>query len=143
MKPRIIFLSQDAAERFTARVPYIVISMTTPGSSDARLPRSPFRRGVLRLSFHDLDKCPASLRDRVELFTPLRGDKVVKFVRLHPEARLIVAHCEAGISRSAGVAAALAKVFHGDDSDYFRRACPNRRVYREVLRAWRRRREPA
>jgi hypothetical protein len=47
----------------------------------------------------------------------------------------IVVHCGAGISRSAGVAAALGKWLNGDDSFIFDnpRFCPNRTCYRLVL----------
>lgn len=47
----------------------------------------------------------------------------------------IVVHCGAGISRSAGVAAALSKWLNNDDSFIFDnpKFCPNRTCYRLVL----------
>jgi hypothetical protein len=47
----------------------------------------------------------------------------------------IFVHCGAGISRSAGVAAALGKWLNGDDSFVFDnpKYCPNRTCYRLVL----------
>lgn len=48
----------------------------------------------------------------------------------------LVVHCGAGISRSAGVAAACSLYLLGDDSEFFdSRYCPNRTCYRMVLNA--------
>ena len=41
-----------------------------------------------------------------------------------------------GISRSAGVAGALAKCINGYDFEIFNKYIPNRRVYRLVMNAW-------
>ena len=51
--------------------------------------------------------------------------------------RLIV-HCEAGVSRSAGVAAAIMKVLYGDDMPIFNNTqyCPNMTCYKKVLLAF-------
>lgn len=48
-----------------------------------------------------------------------------------------IIQCDAGISRSAGVAAALMKYFNEDDSPIFNNPqyCPNMRCYRMVLEA--------
>ena len=136
-------MSQDTAERFRATEPYVVISCLTPGARPARLRTSGFRRGVLRLNFHDVDQVAPRVRrimgKRLVLFTATQARKIVAFVRLHTERApdadplaLILCHCEAGISRSAAVAAALNEAIHGV-------APParllNRRVYRAVLKA--------
>ena len=49
----------------------------------------------------------------------------------------IVVHCDAGVSRSAGVAAAILKHFTDDDTQIFNdvRYCPNMACYRKVLNA--------
>ncbi len=69
-----------------------------------------------------------------------QSEKIAKFVRMiyaDESVHTIVVHCEAGISRSAGVAAAILKWWTGDDSpifdnNYYR---PNMRCYRMVLNA--------
>ncbi|HVH42669.1 MAG TPA: hypothetical protein VM925_10005 [Labilithrix sp.] len=46
----------------------------------------------------------------------------------------IVIHCDAGISRSAAVAAALSRALRGDDTEFFTgKYKPNMRVYRLLL----------
>lgn len=53
----------------------------------------------------------------------------------NPQAHLVV-NCEGGVSRSAGVAAAVSKYFNGKDDYYFNsRFVPNMRCYRLVLDA--------
>lgn len=49
----------------------------------------------------------------------------------------IIVHCEAGQSRSAGVAAALMKYYYNDDTPIFnnKRYTPNMRCYRVTLNA--------
>lgn len=49
----------------------------------------------------------------------------------------LVVHCDAGVSRSAAVAAAIGKYLFNDDMFIFGRPrfCPNRTVYRKVLQS--------
>ena len=49
----------------------------------------------------------------------------------------IVVHCDGGVSRSAGVAAAILKFFTNDDTAIFNnyQYCPNMWCYRQVLQA--------
>lgn len=66
------------------------------------------------------------------------ADKIVAFcLKWLPETDLIV-HCEAGVSRSAGVCAAIMKWYERSDTmifnnPYFR---PNMHCYRTVLNAF-------
>lgn len=54
------------------------------------------------------------------------------------QINFLIIHCYAGISRSAAVAAALEKLYNGDDSKYFLgdRYVPNRHVYKTMLNAY-------
>lgn len=68
------------------------------------------------------------------------ADKIVDFVQHYvygDEIDSVVVHCNAGVSRSAGCAAALAKIFIGDDTPVIRnKPLYNRKVYTEVLNAF-------
>ena len=63
--------------------------------------------------------------------------KIVKFVKKYlNDVELIVCQCEAGISRSAGIAAGLAKCIDGDDDYFFKRYLPNSLVYSMIRKEW-------
>ncbi len=72
------------------------------------------------------------------------ANNIVNFVNNFNEIDTIIVHCDAGQSRSAGVAAAIAKFFNGDDEQFFSgggmygspRYTPNRLAYRKVLQAF-------
>ena len=66
------------------------------------------------------------------------ADNIAKFVKnLDEDIKHIIVHCEAGISRSAGVAAAILKHYTNDDSAIYDnpRFVPNNLCYRKVLEA--------
>ena len=87
---------------------------------------------VLKVQFDD--------RDKGEPFciTEKDAEKIAEFVKKTADkVDTIIVHCEAGISRSAGVAAAISKYFFNDDTAIFnnRQYCPNMTCYRYVLNA--------
>lgn len=65
------------------------------------------------------------------------ADRIASFVRSiegRDDIERLVVHCGAGVSRSAGVAAACSLYLFGDDSEFFgSKYCPNRTCYRMVL----------
>lgn len=60
--------------------------------------------------------------------------QIETFVERHKD-KMIIVHCDAGVSRSAGIAAALLKHYNGDDSEIFDnpRYVPNMLCYRTML----------
>lgn len=134
----ITVLSEDRMKSYDCVVPHITISVRSPDrfGKHLRLPNNMYRQGSIMLEFHDLD-------DRVEgtdmegiheLFSPEHAKKIVAFVQKHISfVDTIIINCEAGISRSAGIAAALSKFYNKDDSYFFKHFIPNRRVYRMIL----------
>lgn len=114
-------------------VPHLVISITTSPLDEARLPATPKCLGILRLAFFDSDLPPEE--DGPEgLFSQADARRIWDFVLAHrAQVACMVIHCNAGVSRSPGVAAALARVLRGDDAEFFARYRPNSRVYRILL----------
>jgi hypothetical protein len=49
---------------------------------------------------------------------------------------IIVAQCDAGISRSSATAAALSKIIRNDDSFYFKIYYPNKLIYSIILKEY-------
>lgn len=115
-------------------VPHVVISITSSPDDQARIRANPQCRGVLRLSFADADVASEIIGEDA-LFTPEQARRIWEFVVAHRDhVERIIVHCDAGVSRSPAVAAALARALNGDDSEFFGgRYTPNRRVYRLLL----------
>jgi predicted protein tyrosine phosphatase len=122
----------DAARPHEA--PHIVISITSSPDDVARVRANMACRGILRLSFPDAD-APSERFSEHELFTPEQAAMIWNFVDEHrPHIERILVHCDAGVSRSAAVGAALARVLNGDDAEFFGgRYRPNMRVYQTLL----------
>lgn len=130
--------------------PHIIISITAPGDADAKIEHPDSLKGILRLKFWDitnLEKYTAPDLDITEedrqkylrdLFDEGDAKAVCNFVRKHmADVELIICHCHAGVSRSAGVVAALSKVITGDDEQFFKPPYkPNMLVYRLVHDTW-------
>lgn len=120
-----------------------IISISNPGSDYAFSPFISKDSGVtdiLNLCFSDADS-PSS-RDvygkevsALDLMQKEDALRVREFVANH-ENETIIVHCDAGISRSAGVAAAILKAYNGDDSAIFDnpRYQPNMHCYMTTLR---------
>ncbi|MGH7857977.1 MAG: hypothetical protein ACREQY_11670 [Candidatus Binatia bacterium] len=130
---RFIVLSRLQALSLDLRERHAVISIREPGSDMPQIPSNDFCRGILRLSFHDRDRLDTP---ETELFTAEHARRILGFVDgIHGTIDALVVHCEAGISRSAAVAAALSRALFGEDRFFFDHYAPNRLVYATLLRA--------
>lgn len=136
---QLLVLSRDEVSIVAPQVPYIVISITDPEKDDAVIADSSFQLAILRLKFHDIIGAKSiSLKDSSSTneiaMSQENAQAVLNFVCEHVEnAKLIVCHCEAGISRSAGVAAALSRILNTQDEFFFDNYWPNRWVYERLL----------
>lgn len=115
-----------------------IISITDPTFSHPEIPEWPELRGVLKLKFHDTDKLDPHFN--YVLMDDNHGDQVASFVEKHKDVDVLIVNCDAGISRSSGVAAAILKHLTGDDNQIFndRRYNPNRYVVKKTREALRR-----
>lgn len=135
-----LVLGRAEAMRIAPDTPHIFISISTPLQKEAVLVECPHRVEVLRLQFHDFEEPQPELAavsgEEVRLISDDQARSIVEFVDRHREnVRLIVCQCDAGMSRSAGVAAALSRWLQGEDEAFFRHYLPNRLVYSTVLGA--------
>jgi len=88
---------------------------------------------LLRLKFDDVEQ------GDYNCITFEQAVQIKLFVNsIRNNVSLLIVHCEAGISRSAGIAAALMKVIYGHDWKIFESNmyCPNMTCYRIVLDAF-------
>ena len=137
-----LVLGRAEVATFKPSVPYIVISFTDPTYEDncdrvhphkpAEIAESEHRVAVLRQSFFDV----SSWNTPWPAMTVQQAEKVAKFVAEHlDKIQLIIVHCEAGISRSSGCAAALSHWLQKQDDFFYKHYLPNSHVRRYVLEA--------
>ena len=144
---KILALSCREAVGVSGEIPvsHVMIRITDPKNDFPPLQDNPKRTAVLEQKFYDLDG-DAVMRGWSEeekekygggCFSNPQAREIVEFIKLNNPKRIIV-HCDAGISRSAGVAAAIAKFLTGSDECIFgnRRYIPNMFVYRKLLNAF-------
>lgn len=152
MSMRITVLSRAEIEKVQSwNVPTAIISITDPSvrgphESAADIKINGYVRGILRLNFHDFDpKKHGEVSEEVwaesgqtgpRIMTKDQAFRIGHFVNLYAEeVEVFVVHCEAGISRSAGVAAALCNYFQLDDKWCYIYHRPNAYVRTQVLNA--------
>jgi predicted protein tyrosine phosphatase len=138
-------LSREKAEAYRDEHRlYAMISITDPDYPEANLQNDPNCVAVLRLAFHDFSEGPEELLrlapDEIDHFVPPEphhAREIVRFYRaVAPQIQKLVIHCEAGVSRSAAVGAAIAHCLRQSDAQFYRASHPNHRVRRLVIEAW-------
>ena len=133
-------LDRDSVRGCFHQEPHAVISITDPHYRHPVLADCSYRRSVLRMQFSDLDERAARLRTvspHVIAFTSDMAGQVAAFVgeQVSEGTRLFVVHCEAGISRSAGIATALSRFYNHDETFFLVHYRPNVWVRRLMLEA--------
>ena len=155
-------LSRDAFNDFSSDEKFIAISITDPGSEKIKIGGWRNFVDILPIQFHDVDHRIRKQKDckmcngtgKSDLFPDVNGghcyactdkmdiklfdesyaNKILEFVSTYAlDVDLIVVHCEAGISRSAGCAAALSLIYNKEDQYYFDNYLPNMLVYRKII----------
>lgn len=117
------------------------ISITDPGARPARIWTHQLRDSCLklrRLQFHDVN--PTIEDNSYGVYRAMTQDYALKVVDFLKECQgqvdLLAVHCEAGISRSAAVAAACAKILGQNYDIFFQRPYQaNLHCYELVLSA--------
>jgi predicted protein tyrosine phosphatase len=126
----IIVLSRVEAEDFACDMPWACISIANTEDLFARIRRRK-RRALLQLAFADVDKPhPGYIA-----FNTDHAHDILDFVTTNwRKIHTLMIHCDAGLSRSPAVAAAIAHLKFGDESDFFEEPfVPNHMVYRTLL----------
>lgn len=115
--------------------PYIVISFTDVDSEDADIKVEGNCKAIYRAKFHDTDRTNEQfLGVTLVPITEKQATEIWEFFKQYKDTvNTTIVHCEAGISRSSGCAAALAKAIDESDMRFFASFCPNRLVYRSIL----------
>lgn len=123
--------SRFDAKEFVPGVPWAAISVASYKEDLPRL-NATQRMGLLQLAFADIEF--QRIGSENHMFSNEQADEILKFVKeMYDRVEVFLVHCEAGISRSPAIAAALTKIYGGDDSFYFENYNPNMLVYNKLL----------
>ena len=115
------------AEFFRSDRPWAAISITSGHEHPALCETN--RVGLLRLVFDDITQS-----DMPQSFTPSLAAEILDFVAsVWDKADSIPIHCDVGLSRSPAVAAALSRIYYGDDGPWFELDFPNPLVYKLLV----------
>jgi predicted protein tyrosine phosphatase len=103
--PEFVVLPREEAELYEPRGKEICISISDPDASPARV--SSRFAAVLRLNFNDVVERgePSDI-----LFAEDHAREIRKFLDAWPNAERVMVHCNAGVSRSPGVALGLCDI---------------------------------
>lgn len=127
----IVKSRKDIEEGFFPGGRSILVSITDP---DKGFPnRTNWYENTLWVKFDDAD---TKANENTVLIGSSIARSIYRFVNRYVLDGIenVVVHCEAGMSRSAGAAAALSKIFNNDDSLIVKnKPFYNRKVYREIM----------
>lgn len=125
------------------KVKTIMISISDPNMIYEHTPFCSPENGIqsiLELCFADADRPGPDVYGREadvsDLMSETDGRKIAAFISQNKDFDILI-HCDAGISRSAGVAGAILKYFTNDDASIFDNPYyyPNMWCYRKTLNA--------
>lgn len=133
MKPYIEILSRKEAVEFL-KTPIveklIIISISSVMTDKILFAENSDIVDILYLNFDDVD------RSNANAMTSNQAKEVTDFVNKYKDSiDRIVIHCDQGVSRSAGIAAAIMQYLFGTAQPIFsnRKYCPNLHCYKLVL----------
>ena len=115
------------AEFFRSERPWAAIQISA--RDDFPVLDAENRVGLLRLVFEDIED-----PDTPTSFTTALAAEILAFVeQMWNQVDVFLVHCEAGLSRSPAVAAALSRIYYDHDGGWFESIYPNRLVYRLLV----------
>ncbi len=124
---RLVARSARNAEFFRSERPWAAIQISA--RDDFPVLDAENRVGLLRLVFEDIED-----PDTPTSFTTALAAEILAFVeQMWNQVDVFLVHCEAGLSRSPAVAAALSRIYYDHDGGWFESIFPNRLVYRLLV----------
>ena len=144
-KINVIVCNRDEAEGFVFNKDMAVISIYTPSDTCAII-NHPMKDQVLHLCFSDisneklikrLQEGKPDLQYSFVLFTKEQAEELLTFVdkMIAMGVTQFLVHCDAGLSRSPGVAVALNQIYNGITEIPYRYQLYNTTVYRKIMEA--------
>lgn len=136
---KIFVMNRKEAIEFCKRphlAQFAMISISTPHEDYKEAPFCSATNNVVDICsvlFFDLDN---TYPIKEGLMKHKDAKKIAEFISKYEDKNIIV-HCDAGQSRSAGVAAAISRYYNNYDFEYFENPCytPNMFCYRLMMNA--------
>lgn len=131
----------EAGEAMRVAVPHVVVSIRNPGSRPVKHRTNALCRGVHCMAFHDAEPEDKVIGDMdVRLMTDRQADALWRFLHHHADdVGAVVAHCEAGMSRSPASLIAIGACVGADTQALVEEFNPNRHVIEAIKASYRRR----
>lgn len=131
---KIKIFNEKDIQTFITDEDHIVISIQDPNNIFVSLPEQKSRKGCLQLQFFDMDEDTGQFPYSRFIFNHYHTQAILAFVESYKKnVDFICINCVAGISRSAGIAAALSNIYNTNDEYFFNNYIPNRLIYRTIL----------
>lgn len=125
----IVVLPKSDAKQFTSEKPWAAISVSSDETQYANLSENN-RKGLLQMCFLDREF------PHKDNFQKSHASQIIEFVfDVLPKIETLLIHCEAGVSRSPAIAAAISEILWGQKTSaiYFEKYTPNNLIYRKIL----------
>lgn len=115
---------------------FSVISVYTP--NDVRNDFFNLPENILYLRFSDADPSKLDCFDNIELFDKSMAREIIDFVKKEIENGVdnFLVHCDAGISRSPGIAVALNEIFNNIKKVPKAWCLYNKFIYKTIIKEW-------
>jgi len=127
----IVTLSRNNVRHYSGSRPYVLISIVDPELPWAEWNKPNTLLSSMQMSFHDVDREVLDYPG-LQMMTEEQAKAIASFVIAYiDKVDTIVVHCEAGLSRSAGVSMAIAYWLRQNTSQW---PLANRHVYRLVAK---------
>lgn len=128
----LLVLGREEITNFTFEKPYLIISITDPKNADAQIVQPSNLIDIIRLRFDDIGK-PNKFQFENStdiLMNSEQAMQILEFIEKNlSQVELIVCQCEQGMSRSAGIGAALSRILQDEDEYFLKNYWANRWVY--------------
>lgn len=128
--------SRGYAQEFKLDVPWAAISIVTEPPWPDLLEEN--RVGLLQMEFMDAEFVQPTSKwgNGLSIFNKDHAMQILDFVKeMWDQVECFLIHCDAGLSRSPAVAAAIENIYYGSGADqyWFATKTPNSLVYRTLL----------
>ena len=133
-------LDRDGVRKINHTKPYAIISITDPEKRHASFMKCENLTGTLQLKCNDVSESAAKIKSvaaSLGAFSEEMAAQVSEFAtnQIAKGTTLFVINCEAGISRSAGIASALSWHYNHDESFFMVHYKPNQWIRKQILMA--------